>query len=227
MATDEAPIFSRASVAEGLPARRASTLLYAIEARTALLAARARRAMARFETERSAAEHEQQFLSALAEGRSPGGPGPDPGHRPARRPLGLARPAGPSPPSRAAAPDRREVRTAAAGTRRACGPRGGRPGRRRGVSAADGRPSRGGRGRAAVPARTAALATGGAVASPRVPAAVLAGLHADPDRDGRWRRAGPAHRVRGVRSGGRDRAAGRLRGPQHADRRRARREHHP
>ena len=68
--TADQPIFSRGDVIGGLPARRASTLLYAIEARTALIAARARRAMARFETERSAAEHEQQFLSALADGRS-------------------------------------------------------------------------------------------------------------------------------------------------------------
>ena len=70
MTADDAPIFTRADVTGGMPARRASTLLYAIEARTALLASRARRAMARFETERTAAESEGQFLSALAEGRS-------------------------------------------------------------------------------------------------------------------------------------------------------------
>ena len=70
MTADEAPIFTRADVIGGMPARRASTLLYAIEGRTALLASRARRAMARFETERTAAEAEGQFLSALAEGRS-------------------------------------------------------------------------------------------------------------------------------------------------------------
>jgi amino acid permease len=69
MAADVGSIFSRDEVLGGMPARRASTLLYAIEARTALLSARARRAMANFETERTAAEHEQEFLSALAEGR--------------------------------------------------------------------------------------------------------------------------------------------------------------
>ncbi len=69
MVADLGSIFSRDEVLGGMPARRASTLLYAIEARTALLSARARRAMARFETERTAAEHEQEFLSALAEGR--------------------------------------------------------------------------------------------------------------------------------------------------------------
>ncbi|MFL5675615.1 MAG: hypothetical protein ACJ779_11450 [Chloroflexota bacterium] len=70
MTADDAPIFTRADITAGMPARRASTLLYAIEARTALLASRARRAMARFETERTAAETEGQFLSALAGGRS-------------------------------------------------------------------------------------------------------------------------------------------------------------
>ena len=70
MATDDGADLLARGVTGGLPARRASTLLYAIEARTALLASRARRAMARFETERTAAEHEGQFLSALAEGRS-------------------------------------------------------------------------------------------------------------------------------------------------------------
>lgn len=69
MATDGGAIFSRDEVLGGMPARRASTLLYAIEARTALLSARARRAMASFETERTAAEHEQEFLTALGEGR--------------------------------------------------------------------------------------------------------------------------------------------------------------
>jgi len=71
MAADEAPAFSRESVLGGLPARRASTLLFAIENRTALLVSRARHAMARFETERTAADREQSFLAALAGGRTP------------------------------------------------------------------------------------------------------------------------------------------------------------
>ena len=71
MAADEAPAFSREERPGGLPARRASTLLFAIESRTALLVARARRAMARFETERTAADQEQSFLAALAGGRTP------------------------------------------------------------------------------------------------------------------------------------------------------------
>jgi hypothetical protein len=67
----DAPVFTRESVVAGLPARRASTLLFAIENRSALVAARARRAMARFETEHSIAERERLFLGALAEGRTP------------------------------------------------------------------------------------------------------------------------------------------------------------
>jgi amino acid permease len=63
--------FTREGVLGGMPARRASTLLFAIENRSALMAARARRAMARFETERTTAEREQLFLGALAEGRTP------------------------------------------------------------------------------------------------------------------------------------------------------------
>ena len=70
MPPDDGPVFSREGVLAGLPARRASTLLFAIESRTALLAARARRAMARFETERTVAEREQVFLAALAGGRT-------------------------------------------------------------------------------------------------------------------------------------------------------------
>ena len=68
---EDGPVFSREGVFGGMAARRASTLLYAIENRTALLASRARRAMARFETERTTAEKERIFFGALAEGRTP------------------------------------------------------------------------------------------------------------------------------------------------------------
>lgn len=64
-------MFSREELLGGLPARRASTLLFAIESRTALLVARDRRAMASYETDRSAAEEESAFFSALGEGREP------------------------------------------------------------------------------------------------------------------------------------------------------------
>jgi amino acid permease len=65
-----APAFTREGVMAGMPARRASTLLFAIENRSALLAARAQKAMARWETERTVADREQQFLGAMAEGRA-------------------------------------------------------------------------------------------------------------------------------------------------------------
>ncbi len=64
-------MFSRDEVLGGLPARRASTLLFAIESRTALLVARERRAMATYETDRTVAEKEHAFLAALGEGRTP------------------------------------------------------------------------------------------------------------------------------------------------------------
>src|SRR5215212_3571960 len=66
-----APTFTREGVLSGMPARRASTLLFAIENRTALMVARARRAMARYETEHTVAERERAFFGALAEGRNP------------------------------------------------------------------------------------------------------------------------------------------------------------
>ena len=69
--TDVTPTFTRDSVLAGNHARRATTLLYAIENRSALLTSRDRLAMARFETERSMADRERAFLGALAEGRTP------------------------------------------------------------------------------------------------------------------------------------------------------------
>lgn len=63
--------FSRDEILGGMPARRATTLLFAIESRTALLVARDRRAMATFETETAAAEKEGVFLAALGAGRAP------------------------------------------------------------------------------------------------------------------------------------------------------------
>jgi amino acid permease len=63
--------FSRDELLSGLPARRASTLLFALESRTALLVARDRRAMATFETEQTEADKEGAFMAALGEGRTP------------------------------------------------------------------------------------------------------------------------------------------------------------
>jgi amino acid permease len=62
-------MLTREELLGGLPARRASTLLFAIEARTAHLVARSRRALATYLTERSAEEQERAFLDAMAQGR--------------------------------------------------------------------------------------------------------------------------------------------------------------
>ena len=62
-------LLSRAEVLRGLPARRASTLLYAIECRTAQRMVRTRQATARLANERTAEQQERVFLDALAKGR--------------------------------------------------------------------------------------------------------------------------------------------------------------
>jgi hypothetical protein len=69
MPPDEPSFFSRDELLGGLPARRASTILFAIEARTAHLVARSKRAMAWYETPRNSAERERAFLEAMAGGR--------------------------------------------------------------------------------------------------------------------------------------------------------------
>lgn len=61
--------FSRDEVLGGLPSRRASTVLFSVEAHAAHLNARAQRAMARFETRQSVEAEEHAFLDALASGR--------------------------------------------------------------------------------------------------------------------------------------------------------------
>jgi amino acid permease len=69
MAFDWSDFISGDELLGGLPARRASTLLFAIENRTAHLVAHARRAMATYLTEKTAEERERAFLEALAQGR--------------------------------------------------------------------------------------------------------------------------------------------------------------
>lgn len=63
-----APMFTRAELLGGLPARRASTMLFAIEARAAQLAAASRINRASYAGERTAAERESQFLAAMSAG---------------------------------------------------------------------------------------------------------------------------------------------------------------
>jgi tyrosine-specific transport protein len=63
------PLFSRTDLLAGLPARRATAVLFGIENRTARLVIRSRRALERYVAERVAARDEQDFLAALAAGR--------------------------------------------------------------------------------------------------------------------------------------------------------------
>ena len=64
-------LFTREEVMAGLPARRASTLLFLIESRTAHMVAQSRQAMERFLTEEAAKERDLAFLEAFALGRDP------------------------------------------------------------------------------------------------------------------------------------------------------------
>jgi amino acid permease len=66
---DDLSFLSREELLGGLPARRASTLLFAIESRTARLVARSRQAMTTYLTEKTAQEQERAFLEAVSEGR--------------------------------------------------------------------------------------------------------------------------------------------------------------
>jgi amino acid permease len=67
--SDFSEFLSRDELLGGLPARRASTLLFAIESRTAQYVSRARQAMVRYRSTRSDEEQERAFLEALAQGR--------------------------------------------------------------------------------------------------------------------------------------------------------------
>jgi amino acid permease len=71
MATDEFEFLDRETLLGGgmAPGRRASALLFAIESRTARLVAQSQQATAWYLTRKAAAEREQEFLDALAEGR--------------------------------------------------------------------------------------------------------------------------------------------------------------
>src|SRR5688500_14116589 len=69
MSSEWSDFLSRDEVLGGLPARRASTLLFAIEGRTAHLVVRSRQAMAYVLTEKTSEARERAFLDALAQGR--------------------------------------------------------------------------------------------------------------------------------------------------------------
>lgn len=69
MASDESALFSREGLVGGPSARRATTLLFAIENRTAHLVARSRAAVPIVLSEHAARQRERAFLEALAQGR--------------------------------------------------------------------------------------------------------------------------------------------------------------
>ena len=69
MASDESALFSREGLLGGLSARRATTLLFAIENRAAHLAAQSPRAVPIVLSEHAARQRERAFLDALAQGR--------------------------------------------------------------------------------------------------------------------------------------------------------------
>ena len=68
MEADWDELFTVDEIMGGLPARRASMVLFAIEGRTGQIVGRSRRAMSRDFSGRSAEQEEQAFLSALFTG---------------------------------------------------------------------------------------------------------------------------------------------------------------
>jgi len=67
--SDESSFFGGLDILDGMPSRQAGTILFAIEGRTAQLVTQSRQALASYLTEKTAAEKEQAFLSAIAQGR--------------------------------------------------------------------------------------------------------------------------------------------------------------
>jgi hypothetical protein len=60
---------SRDDLLGGMPARRASTILFAIENLTTQLVRRSRRALARYQPAATALDKERQFMDAVGGGR--------------------------------------------------------------------------------------------------------------------------------------------------------------
>ena len=67
--SDDSSFFGGMDLFDGLPLRRAGTIIFAIEGRTAQLLAQSRQAANPFLTEKTSAEKEQVFLAAIAQGR--------------------------------------------------------------------------------------------------------------------------------------------------------------
>lgn len=71
MKSDGFKLFSPEELLGGLPAKRASTLIFALENRTAKLAAQSQQGMDIFGTENTDEDRESVFLESLAQGREP------------------------------------------------------------------------------------------------------------------------------------------------------------
>lgn len=67
--SSDSSFFGGQNLLDGMPLRRAGTILFAIEGRTAQLVTQSRQALASYLTVKTAAEKEQAFLSAIAHGR--------------------------------------------------------------------------------------------------------------------------------------------------------------
>jgi amino acid permease len=65
----ESSFFGGLDILDGMPSRQAGAILFAIEGRTAQLVSQSRQALASYLTEKTAAEKEQAFFSAIAQGR--------------------------------------------------------------------------------------------------------------------------------------------------------------
>ena len=68
MASNDPALFSREALASGLPARRATTLLFAIENRTAHLIARSTQVVPIVLSEQAVAARERAFLEGAGTG---------------------------------------------------------------------------------------------------------------------------------------------------------------
>lgn len=67
--SNQSSFFGGMDLLDGMPARQAGMILFAIEGRTAQLVAQSRQALATHLTEKAAAQKEKEFLSAIGQGR--------------------------------------------------------------------------------------------------------------------------------------------------------------
>src|SRR5512138_1774348 len=67
--SNEESFFGGQNILDGMPLRRAGTILFVIEGRTVQLVSQSRVALAPYVIDRTAVEKEQAFLAAMAQGR--------------------------------------------------------------------------------------------------------------------------------------------------------------